>query len=153
MTTYPPFDALRACIREVRAQGHVVTAPALAKPRFRAMAETVLGPMIRHVANVLLLEGVSASPIIELDVDLPHVAISLEDYATGIYFWPSSDPDCIQWAVQSAGEYGQIHTMAYHALPPSRLASLVERTMEELFLRSVKGQELPTGERERMRAI
>lgn len=153
MTTYPPFDALRACIREVRAQGHVVTAPALAKPRFRAVAETVLGPMLRHMANVLWLEGVPASPTIELDVDLPHVAISLDGYAMGIYFWPSPDPDSIQWAVQSAGEYGQIHTVAYYALPPSRLASLVERTMEELFLHSVKGQELPTGEPERMRAI
>jgi hypothetical protein len=153
MTTYPPFDALRACIREVRAHGHVVTAPANAKTRFRVVAETVLGPMLRHVAHVLWLEGVPASPIIELDVDLPHVAISLDEYAMGIYFWPSPNPDSIQWAVQSAGKYGQIHTVAYHALPPSRLVSLVERTMEELFLRSVKRHELPAGERERMPVI
>lgn len=153
MTTYPPFDALRACIREARAQGHVVTAPALAKPRFQVMVEMMLGPMLRHAAHVLWLEGVPASAIIELDVDPPHVAISLDDYAIGVYFWPSSDPDSVQWAVQSSGEYGQIYTVAYHALPPSRLASLLERTMEDLLLQSVKGEELSTGQEERMRAI
>jgi len=153
MTMYPPFDALRACIREARAQGHFETSPALAKPRFHVMAEAILGPMLRHAADVLWLEGVPASAIIALDADPPHVAICMDDHAMGIYFWPSSNPDSVQWAIQSSGEYGQIHTVPYHALPPSRLASLLERTIEELLLRSVKGQQPSAGEQNSPRAI
>ena len=153
MTMYPPFDALRACIREARAHGQFETSPALAKPRFHVMAETILGPMVRHAAHVLWLEGVPASAMIELDADPPHVAICMDDYAMGIYFWPSSDPDAVQWAIQTSGEYGQIHTVTDHALPPSRLASLLERSIEELFLRSVKGQQSSTGEQNSLRAI
>lgn len=153
MTMYPPFDALRACIREARVHGQFETSSALAKPRFHVMAEAILGPMLRHAVHVLWLEGVPASAIIELDADPPHVAIRMDDYAMGVYFWPSSDPDSVQWAVQSSGEYGQIHTVAYHALPPSRLASLLERTIEELFLRSVKGQQPSTGKQNSLRAI
>lgn len=153
MTMYPPFDALRARIREARAHGQFETSPALAKQRFHVMAETILGPMLRHAAHLLWLEGVPASAMIELDADPPHVAIHMDDYAVGIYFWPSSDPDAVQWAIQTSGEYGQIHTVAYDALPPSRLASLLERTIEELFLRSVKGQQPSTGEQNSLRAI
>jgi hypothetical protein len=153
MMTYPPFDALRACIREARAHGQFEISPALAKPRFHVMAETILEPMLRHAAHVLWLEGVPASAIIELDADPPHVAIGMDDHAMGVYFWPSSDPDSVQRAAQSSGEYGQIHTVAYHALPPSRLASLLERTIEDLFLQSVKGQQSSTGEHNCVRAI
>jgi hypothetical protein len=153
MTTYPPFEALRACIREARAHRQFEISPALAKPRFYVMAETILGPMLRHAAHILWLEGVPASAIIELDSDPPHVAIRMDDRAMGVYFWPSSDSDSVQWAVQSSGEYGQIHTVAYHALPPSRLASLLERTIEELFLQAVKGQQSSTGEHNCVRAI
>lgn len=153
MTTYPPFDALRACIREAHANGQFEISPTLAKPRFHVMTETIFGPMIRHAAHVLWLEGVPATATVELDADPPYVAIRMDDHAMAVYFWPSSDPDSVQWAVQSSGEYGQIHTVAYDSLPPSRLASLLERTIEELFLRSVMRQQASAGDQNSLRAI
>lgn len=57
MTTYSPFDALRVRLREARAQGRRVTSPTLARQRFQVVVDTVIGPMLRHVAHVLWQEG------------------------------------------------------------------------------------------------
>lgn len=92
MTTYPPFDALRAHIREARAQGMRVTSPSLATRRFQVIAETVIGPMLRHVAHVLWQEGVPASVIDQLDADPSHVAVRVDEEAVAVYFWASADP-------------------------------------------------------------
>lgn len=142
MTTYPPFEALRVRLREARAHGRRVTSPTLARQRFQVIAETVIGPMLRHVAHVLWQEGVPASVLTELDADPSHVAIRLDEQALAIYFWASADPDQLRWAIHGGDGYGPTHSVPYDFLTAAHLASLLEQTLAALL-----GLSTPTGER------
>lgn len=133
MTTYPPFDALRARIREARAQGVRVTSPSLATRRFQVIAETVIGPMLRHVAHVLWQEGVPASVISELGADPSHVAVRVDEEAVAIYFWASVDPDQLRWAIHGRDGYGPTHAVPYDFLSAAHLASLLEQGLALLL--------------------
>lgn len=142
MTTYPPFDALRVRLREARAQGVRVTSPTLARQRFQVIVDTVIGPMLRHVAHVLWQEGVPASVLTELDADPSHVAVRLDEQAVAIYFWASADPDQLRWAIHGGDGYGPTHSMPYDFLTAAHLASLLEQTLTALL-----GLSPSTGER------
>lgn len=133
MTTYPPFDALRTRLREARAQGRLITPPALAKPRFHAVSETVLGPTLRHAAHVLWQEGVPASVLMGLDADPPHLALRADEFGVAVYFWASTDPDQLLWALHSGDGYGATHELRYDFLSPARFASLLEQVMASLL--------------------
>lgn len=133
MTTYPPFDALRARIRESRLHGVLVTSPAIATRRFQVVAEMVIGPMLRHLVHVLWQEGVPASIISELDGDPPHMALRTDELAVAVYFWASADPDQLLWAIHSGDGYGDIHAVHYDVLSPARLASLLENILGALL--------------------
>lgn len=133
MTMYPPFDALRARIREARSQGHVVTSPAIAKPRFQVVAETVIGPMLRHAAHVLWQEGVPASVVSELAAEPPYLALRTDELGVAVYFWASADPDQLLWALHSGEGYGDTQTLPYDFLAPVRVASLLEQVMASLL--------------------
>lgn len=133
MTTYPPFDSLRARLRETRAQGCLITPPDIATPRFRAVAESVLGPMLRHAAHVLWLEGVPASVVVGLDADPSHLALRLDDRGVAVYFWTSTDPDRLLWALHSGDGYGETQALPYDFLSPARFASLLEQVMVSLL--------------------
>ena len=141
MTTYPPFDSLRVRLREARAHGRRVTSPTLARQRFQVIAETVIGPMLRHVAHVLWQEGVPASVITELDADPSHLAVRLDEETLAIYFWACADPDQLRWAIHSGDGYGPTHSVPYDFLTAAHLASLLEQTLAALL-----GLPTPTGE-------
>ncbi len=141
MTTYPPFDALRVRLREARAHGRRVTSPALARPRFQVIAETVIGPMLRHVAHVLWQEGVPASVLTELDADPSHIAIRIDEQAVAIYFWAVADPDQLRWAIHGCDGYGPTHSVPYDFLTAAHLASLLEQTLAGLFELSTPTEE------------
>ena len=134
MTTHPPFDALRTRLREARAQGRLITPPTLAKPRFHVAAEVVLGPVLRHAAHVLWLEGVPATMVSELDADPPYIAVRLDHHlGVGIYFWTGTDPNTILWAIHSGDGYGDTQTVPYDFLSPARVASLLEQVIGSLL--------------------
>jgi hypothetical protein len=133
MTTHPPFDALRTRLREARAQGRLITPPAIATPRFQAVAETVLGPLLRHAAQVLRLEGLPASVLSGLDADPPHLALRADELDMAIYFWPSPDPDQLLWALHSCDGYGDTHVVPYDFLSPARVVSLLEHVIASLL--------------------
>lgn len=133
MTTHPPFDALRTRLREARAQGRLITPPTIATPRFHAVAETVLGPTLRHAAHVLWLEGLPASVLSGLDADPPHLALRADELEVAVYFWPSTDPDQLLWALHSGDGYGDTHALPYDFLSPARIASLLEQVMASLL--------------------
>lgn len=133
MTTYPPFDALRTRLREARAQGRLITPPVIAKSRFHALSETVLGPTLRHAAHVLLLEGVPASVLDGLSADPPHLALRADEPDVAVYFWASTDPDQLLWALHSGDGYGDTHELRYDFLSPARFASLLEQVMASIL--------------------
>lgn len=133
MTNHPPFDALRTRLREARAQGRLITPPAIATPRFHAVAETVLGPLLRHAAHVLWLEGLPASVLSGLDADPPHLALRADELEVAVYFWPSTDPDQLLWALHSSDGYSDTHELRYDFLSPARFASLLEQVMASLL--------------------
>ena len=69
MTTYPPFDSLRARLREARAQGCLITPPDIATPRFHAMAESVLGPMPQQPSmSAFSFPGDPSTPSASIDM-------------------------------------------------------------------------------------
>lgn len=133
MITHPPFDALRTRLREARAQGRLITPPSIAKPRFQALAETVLGPLLRHAAHVLWLEGVPTSVLSELEADPPYLALRADELGVAVYFWASSDPDQLLWALHDGEGYGDTHTLPYDFLSPARVASLLEQVIASLL--------------------
>jgi len=148
MTTYPPFDALRIRLREARAQGRLITPPALAKPRFHAVSETVLGPLLHHAAQVLWLEGVPASVLSGLDADPPHLALRADELGVAVYFWVSTDPDQLLWALHSGEGYGEPHALPYDFLSPARFASLLEHVIASLLgLPEVRAELAPPANR------
>lgn len=110
-----------------------MTQPGIAFRRFHAVVDTVMAPMVRHLAQVLWEEGIPASAIIEWDEDPPYIALRLDQTPLGVFVWPSSDPDSIHWANHLADGYDRIHTIEYQALTAARLASLFERTLEDIL--------------------
>ncbi|GMV48848.1 MAG: hypothetical protein AMXMBFR67_03910 [Nitrospira sp.] len=133
MTTYPPFDALRTRLREARAQGRLITPPAIAKPRFHAVSETVLGPLLRHAVHILWQEGVPASVLSGLEADPPHLALRADEFGVAVYFWASTDPDQLLWALHSGDGYGETHELRYDFLSPARVVSLLEHVIPALL--------------------
>lgn len=134
------FQLLRTAIRLCRQHGSLLPSAEQCSRRFIAMTEGEIAPLVRHLAHVLRQEGFEAVETIELDGEMPYVAVHLKGPQISVMIWPQ-DALAINVSVERHDDGARAITLAlsYDDLAGGGLM----RAIQEWLIRALDPRAVP----------
>lgn len=136
MPVHDPFPTLRDVLHRSQDQGWLVLSPSMTVPRFVALADLEMAPLLRHLAHRLITEGVPAEAVVELDAVEPWLGLFLNpEWSWGLFIQPFTLTQMrltLRHASDPLAETS--HPLHYRQFTPARFAYVLERAVERLLI-------------------